>query len=82
MCANHLPARVAAVTPGAPTPDNEGERLVALGELELADHKCPALTSLCTLLTSLFDMPLVGALTVASCSPSAAKYLCASRLYA
>ena len=37
MCANHLPARVAAVTPEAPTPDNEGERLVALGELELAD---------------------------------------------
>ncbi|KAK9825347.1 hypothetical protein WJX81_000779 [Elliptochloris bilobata] len=56
--------RVAAEVPGAPVPDNEAERLVALGELELADHEDPALESMCTLLTSLFNVPLAAVAVV------------------
>jgi hypothetical protein len=52
---------VAAEFPGATLPEDESERLAALGELDLVDHNDPALESLCNLLTNLFKVPLAGA---------------------
>ena len=49
------------LTRGAALPEDESERLAALGELDLVDHDDPALESLCNLLTNLFKVPLAGA---------------------
>lgn len=54
-------SKVASEVLGAPTPARESERLLDLAELQLTDHDDPALASLCTLLTNLFNVPLAGA---------------------
>lgn len=53
-------SKVAPEVLGAPTPAKESERLLDLAELHLTDHDDPALASLCTLLTNLFNVPLAG----------------------